>query len=195
MKLGEKIQYCRKKAGMSQDVLAEKIGVSRQAISKWELGEALPEISNLAALAKEFGVSVDWLISEEGELNNTPEKEGENYEKKYDAFFDSWTGFAGRMLKRFGWLAGVYLALGGLGMFVIGLLAKFALLAMSNSFNSTISSMNGFVGNASAMPNITNNIVANNPVFIMASFFMIVGFIMMIGGTVLAIYLRKKGRK
>lgn len=38
MKLGDKIYSCRKKAGMSQEALAEKIGVSRQAISKWEIG-------------------------------------------------------------------------------------------------------------------------------------------------------------
>ena len=47
MKLNEKIYTCRKKAGMSQEALAEKLGVSRQAISKWELGTALPELDNL----------------------------------------------------------------------------------------------------------------------------------------------------
>lgn len=38
MKLQEKIYYCRKKSGLSQEALAEKIGVSRQAVSKWETG-------------------------------------------------------------------------------------------------------------------------------------------------------------
>ncbi len=38
MKLHEKIYYCRKKSGLSQDALAEKLGISRQAISKWETG-------------------------------------------------------------------------------------------------------------------------------------------------------------
>ena len=41
MRLCEKIYYCRKKAGLSQDALAEAVGVSRQAISKWELGGSL----------------------------------------------------------------------------------------------------------------------------------------------------------
>ena len=41
MNLSEKIQYCRKKAGLSQEALAEKLGVSRQAISKWETGVSL----------------------------------------------------------------------------------------------------------------------------------------------------------
>ena len=43
MKLPEKILYCRKRAGLSQEALAERLGVSRQAVSKWETGEALPE--------------------------------------------------------------------------------------------------------------------------------------------------------
>jgi transcriptional regulator with XRE-family HTH domain len=41
MKLSEKIYYCRKKAGMSQEALAARIGVSRQAVSKWETGGSL----------------------------------------------------------------------------------------------------------------------------------------------------------
>ena len=41
MKLQEKILYCRKRSGMSQEELAEKVGVSRQAVSKWELGGSL----------------------------------------------------------------------------------------------------------------------------------------------------------
>lgn len=41
MKLHEKIYYCRKKSGLSQDALAEKLGISRQAISKWETGGSL----------------------------------------------------------------------------------------------------------------------------------------------------------
>ena len=64
MKLSEKILYCRKRAGLSQEALAERLGVSRQAVSKWETGEALPETGKLAALAAALGVTVDWLLSE-----------------------------------------------------------------------------------------------------------------------------------
>lgn len=60
MKLHEKIYYYRKKAGLSQDALAEKLGVSRQAISKWETAESVPETAKLAALASALGISVDW---------------------------------------------------------------------------------------------------------------------------------------
>ncbi len=56
MKLPEKILYCRKRAGLSQEALAERLGVSRQAVSKWETGEALPETGKLAALAAELGL-------------------------------------------------------------------------------------------------------------------------------------------
>ena len=64
MKLNEKIYWCRKRAGLSQESLAERIGVSRQSISKWETGEASPEISKLPLLASAFGVTADWLLSE-----------------------------------------------------------------------------------------------------------------------------------
>lgn len=62
MKLSEKIYYCRKKAGKSQEALAEELGVSRQAVSKWETGEAEPEIKKLRLLAEVFGVTTDWLL-------------------------------------------------------------------------------------------------------------------------------------
>ena len=64
MTLSGKILYCRKKAGLSQEALAEKLGVSRQAVSKWETGEAVPELSKLVLLAAAFGVTTDWLLSE-----------------------------------------------------------------------------------------------------------------------------------
>ena len=65
MKLNEKIYDCRKKAGLSQDALAERIGVSRQAVSKWEIGSAQPDLANIVALAKVFGVTTDWLLTDD----------------------------------------------------------------------------------------------------------------------------------
>lgn len=55
------LQY-RKKAGFSQEELAEKIGVSRQAVSKWERSEASPDTDNLVVLAQLYGVSLDELL-------------------------------------------------------------------------------------------------------------------------------------
>lgn len=57
-----RLQELRKMNGYSQEVLAEKLGVSRQSISKWERAEASPEIDNLMALAKIYGITVDDLL-------------------------------------------------------------------------------------------------------------------------------------
>lgn len=51
MRLNEKIYYYRKAMKLSQEELAERVGVSRQSVSKWELGEATPEVEKLLALA------------------------------------------------------------------------------------------------------------------------------------------------
>lgn len=58
----ERLLEYRKKNGLSQEELAEKIGVSRQAISKWERGESSPDTDNLIALSQLYGVTVDELL-------------------------------------------------------------------------------------------------------------------------------------
>lgn len=60
--LHEKIIQCRRKCGLSQEALGEAVGVSRQAVSKWETGDAIPEVTKLVALSDVFGVSVDFLV-------------------------------------------------------------------------------------------------------------------------------------
>ncbi len=72
--LGERIQVFRKEAKLSQEGLAEQVGVSRQAISKWERNEATPDVYNLSALAQAFNVTIDDLINEEGETHVTKVK-------------------------------------------------------------------------------------------------------------------------
>ena len=62
MNFNEKLVTLRKDSGMSQDALAEKLGVSRQAVSKWELGTAMPETENIIKIAKIFCVETDWLL-------------------------------------------------------------------------------------------------------------------------------------
>lgn len=62
LKTAERLLEYRKKAGLSQEELAEKIGVSRQAVSKWERAEASPDTDNLIALADVYGVTLDELI-------------------------------------------------------------------------------------------------------------------------------------
>lgn len=63
--LSEKIYTLRRKNGLSQEQLAEKIGVSRQAISKWEGGLSTPELDKLRALSECFQITIDELISEQ----------------------------------------------------------------------------------------------------------------------------------
>lgn len=63
--MGQRIAEERKKLGISQEALGEKMGVSRQAISKWEADGAVPEIDKLIGLSKLFGVSVGWLLGVE----------------------------------------------------------------------------------------------------------------------------------
>lgn len=62
MALPEKLYTLRKKSGLSQEQLAEALNVSRQAISKWEGGSAMPESDKLLALSNYFGVSLDYLL-------------------------------------------------------------------------------------------------------------------------------------
>ena len=65
MTLGERIAQKRKELGLSQEALGEKLGVSRQAIYKWESDATLPEVEKLVALSGLFGVSVGWLLGTE----------------------------------------------------------------------------------------------------------------------------------
>ena len=62
MSFADKLQAERRKNGLTQEDLAEALGVSRQAVSKWEQGEGWPEAEKLLALADRFGVSLDYLM-------------------------------------------------------------------------------------------------------------------------------------
>ncbi len=71
MALSEKLYALRKERGLSQEQLAEGLKVSRQAISKWESGQSLPESDKLLALSEYFGVSLDYLLKEDREEKGT----------------------------------------------------------------------------------------------------------------------------
>ena len=75
--LGQRIAECRKKLNISQEALGEKVGVSRQAISKWEADGAVPEIDKLIALSRLFGVSIGWLLGVEEEPTPAPAQQTE----------------------------------------------------------------------------------------------------------------------
>lgn len=73
--LSEKIYTLRRKSGLSQEQLAEIIGVSRQAISKWEGGLSLPESEKLIAISEYFHVTLDYLLKEDADgIQKTEQK-------------------------------------------------------------------------------------------------------------------------
>ena len=75
MTFGEKLQTLRQRAGMSQDALAERLNVSRQAVSRWERDETMPETDKVVALADIFGVTTDYLLRPQAEEQPSPEEQ------------------------------------------------------------------------------------------------------------------------
>lgn len=75
MTFAENLKMLRKQAGMSQEQLAEKIGVSRQAVTKWETGAGIPDIENIMAISTLFDISIDDLLSNESGSKKLPETE------------------------------------------------------------------------------------------------------------------------
>lgn len=159
MKLSEKILYCRRKAMMSQEALAERVGVSRQAVSKWETGEASPEIGKLLLLAQTFGVTTDWLLSEDEPTPEIrPEPEAAPSEpaqpqpvppESVHTWVDDIPGMLGTLIRRYGWLFGVRLAAGGALMLAFGILISLvsgAFFSGADSMGFSSSGMDWFAG-------------------------------------------------
>ena len=83
--LGRRIQEARKAAGLSQESLGERLGVSRQAVSKWESGASVPDLENLIAMSRIFGVTIGALLgvepaAEEPSAEEAPEASGQEAE-------------------------------------------------------------------------------------------------------------------
>lgn len=88
MTVGEKIQYHRKKQGLSQEELGQKLLVSRQTVSLWEMDKTLPTVDNLIRLKEIFGVSVDELLTEEEPREESREALEPSPEESYRFTFD-----------------------------------------------------------------------------------------------------------
>lgn len=94
MNLGNNLFQARKKAGLSQETVAEKLGVSRQTISKWETDETIPDIYQSKKMAKLYNLSLDELIEFDvdlKEIEQTIENTNEEKESKID-----WTSAWGK---------------------------------------------------------------------------------------------------
>ena len=195
MKLNEKIFSCRKRASLSQEELAARIGVSRQAVSKWELGTAVPELDKLLALAKEFSVTTDWLLSDEfedAEEDNFEQAEDERSEQLHTWVQDV-PGVIGKLLRRYGWLFGVYIFLGGVGFTFVGGLARKMVSSMMSMIPGGMF-VTGDWGGAMTNPYGIDTFMQNNPVYLMGTAIMWVGVALMVIGAVLAVILKKKSK-
>ena len=194
MTLGEKIQYYRKKNKLSQEELAARVGVSRQAVSKWELNDALPEVDKLAALAKAFGVTADELLSPAEPGEGTPPPEPPRPQHR---------GFGSLpwLIQRYGWLAGVYIALSGAGIALVGGLARFAFGRMFQmTVGDRLSGMGwdvgGFPAELEGYLGMSTGVSSMGSVFLtIAAVFLAVGLLILAAGIILAIVLWRKGRK
>ena len=145
MKLYEKITFYRKKNGLSQEELAEKIGVSRQAVSKWETGDALPEITKLKALADTFNVTVDFLLDEEKtEFSQQIQPQSisvlDRYLDKIDDCVDNISSKSGTFFKKYGWISGILLIVLGLYRIITCILSILPIF----QYNFSDSSLSGF---------------------------------------------------
>lgn len=197
MKLAEKIVFYRKRAGMNQEMLADKLGVSRQAVSKWETGEAVPELSKVVLLAKVFEITTDELLLEDGDGEETAAPE----EKPAGNWVESMPGVIGRLIRRYGWLLGVRMAISGLLFTLIGGAARAISNSMMSGFNNSMfDAIGGFAGQTVYIDGqivnggMFSTPVMSNPVTMLGGLIMGIGIVMMIGGTVLAIVLKKNSK-
>lgn len=101
MTLGEKLKEMRHRFGMTQEKLAERLCVSRQAVTKWESDQGIPDTGNLKVIAETFGVTIDYLLNEQSEMPllalketiKTDDYDKKRYRNKYEAAL--LTGFEG----------------------------------------------------------------------------------------------------
>lgn len=192
MTLGERIAYYRKKAGYSQEGLAEQLNVSRQAISKWETGEATPDAERIIALAALLGISTDTLLlgKEEPERPYT-EAETVRQPAPMPEWLDHLPRHIGRLFREKGYIAGYIVAAQGLGVLLVGLLARFgfgSILSMQNSAWSSVGSWGSIDGMGSMS-------AAFRFPLIFADIICVLGGIVIIGGVALAIIWKRRVQK
>lgn len=240
MKLNEKILYCRKKAGLSQEALAERIGVSRQAISKWETGEASPEITKLPLLAAAFGVTADWLLSEDEPADeplpaeeSAPDSAPQSFPCEpaagaWPAWVDKLPDFLARLIRTYGWLVGLRMAIGGALFAALGFVGKAMFGAMNDYAAGQMGSVMGGLGGGVTLYDNAGNVLdpaslglttadlnamglgsssgwsysgltasasLPEPIAILCNLIIVIGLVLLIGGALLAWYLKKRGQE
>lgn len=212
MNLSEKISYCRKKAGMSQLDLADALGVSRQAVSKWETGESNPDVTKLPQMAALFGVTTDYLLSDEPvEKNAEPTEAPEPPQNPpvYPEWVNNLPKHMMNMVKKFGWLYGLRVAVGGALMTAMGLLGRWMFKTMF--FSGAGTSYGGWTTSGDVPQSILNELnrqsgfvtsgldsfdsTAWNVASGFTGFIIFLGICTLLCGVVLALALRSWGEK
>lgn len=203
MTLSEKICYCRKKAMLSQEVLAEKLGVSRQAVSKWETGESAPELNKMLPLAEALNTSVDWLLSPDDPAQEPEAAPQTDNKGTHPDWLNKLPGFLRKMIYQYGWLFGVRLSVSGALFAGLGLLAQYISNLMLTNFKNTALGFGGiyeeFGGSfglfdSNPVTGMIDSMTANDPVTIMGKFITFLGLILIVAGVVLAVILKRYGK-
>ena len=214
MTLGEKICYYRKKLKLSQEELAARTGVSRQAVSKWELNEAKPDLDKVVTLAQVFSITTDQLLSPdnpEGTAENDPLRyhinqtgnaasRGNPVSGPPDDDFRRYGKHLSRLIQRKGYMAGYALSFYGLGPLIVGII--FSLFI--GNMRSTVSFFNGgsswimepsFSG-GNPFSSVTSSMNGFLAIFQGIGVLLIIaGLALIIGGIILAQVLKRKMEK
>lgn len=181
MKFGEKLQLLRKQKGMSQEQIALQIGVSRQSVSKWELGDSLPDTDKIVLLSKVFAVTTDYLLFEE-ETHAFSQVEEKDINISREECTETLPNFILRLVKTKGYIGGYIIA--GYAAFAL-IISRFAHFA----FKKMLMPPEGFGFEAYEMPTqMKIPLYFTNLISIITIVFIILG----IG---LGIYLKRKSDK
>lgn len=175
MSVGSRIYNNRKRLFLSQDALAEKLGVSRQTISKWETDEVLPDANNLKLLSNCFSISTDELLFGESRFVNDNE-----FETKLNNIGEKGTN----LFKRHWQKLGYYLMYTSVPFLIFGFIGRM----MANNFRDFDDSM-GFIDTSFGFPD-PSRIILQIPTFIL-----LLGLLILVIGIVLVVYDRIKAKK
>ena len=169
MTIGDRIAKYRRNQGLSQEELAEKLGISRQSVSKWERNESLPEADKIPLLAQVFSITTDELLTGgEPQAQQAPPPS-----RRQGA--GAWVCW---LFRRWGWVGGLILAGYGAAMMGIGFIGRAV-------FRSMLPPMEIF----------TDGVAFGQPAFLITNFAIGIGGAVVLGGLVAALVLwRKRNR-
>lgn len=169
MTIGDRIAKYRRNQGLSQEELAEKLGISRQSVSKWERNESLPEADKIPLLAQVFSITTDELLTGgEPKAQQAPPPS-----RRQGA--GAWICW---LFRRWGWVGGLILAGYGAAIMGVGFIGKAA-------FRSMLPPMEIF----------TDGVTFGQPAFLITNLAIGIGGAVVLGGLVAALVLwRKRNR-